>query len=166
MKKQLFLYLFIFSLIINVFTYMYFTNKQKYENTRIESMQAKVKTVQDSLKANAALIDDADYFSLEHNTNAIQYFEGKDIAELSIKIRDAIYKQNSNPNGNPLAQYPPAEGRPFTINKFKILNNRWIIADFTNGNQWGEVILKYFIEDDGTVTFENGLANLHPFKQY
>lgn len=145
---------------------MYFTNKQKYEDARIESMQAKVKTVQDSLKANKALIDEADYFSLEHNTNAIQYFQGKDIGKLSIAIRDAIYKQNANPNGNPLAQYPPAEGRPFTINKFKILNNRWIIADFTNGSQWGEVVLKYFVEDDGSITFENGLSTLHSFTPY
>lgn len=166
MKKQLFLYLFIFSLIINVFTYMYFTNKQKYEDTRVTNMQAKLKTAQDSLKANAALLDEANYFSLEHNTNALQYFEGKDIAKLSIAIRDAIYKQNSNPDGNPLAQYPAAEGRPFTINKFKVLNNRWIIADFTNGNQWGEVVLKYFIEEDGSVTFENALATLHPFTPY
>lgn len=166
MKKQLLLYLFIFAIIINVFTYMYFTNKQKYEDARIENMQAKLKTAQDSLKTNAALLDDANYFSLEHNTNAVQYFEGKDIIKLTIAIRDAIYKQNSNPNGNPLAQYPPAEGRPFTINKFKILNNRWIIADFTNGMQWGEVIIKYFIENDGSVTFENAEANLHNFTPY
>ncbi|MXN92423.1 hypothetical protein GR160_14435 [Flavobacterium sp. Sd200] len=166
MKKQLFLYLFIFSLIINVFTYMYFTNKQKYEDKRIADMQHKVKTVQDSLKANAALIDEADYFSLEHNSNAVQYFAGTDIKKLNIAIRDAVYKQNSNPNGNPLAQYPPAEGRAFTINKFKVLNNRWIIADFTNGMQWGEVIIKYFVESDGSITFENGLTNLHPFTPY
>jgi hypothetical protein len=166
MKKQLFLYLFIFSLIINVFTYMYFTNKQKYEDARIASMQAKVKTAQDSLKANKALLDEADYFSLEHNTNAIQYFEGKDIGKLTIAIRDAIFKQNGNPNGNPLAQYPPSEGRPFTINKFKVLNNRWIIADFTNGMQWGEVILKYFVEEDGSITFENAETTLHNFTPY
>jgi hypothetical protein len=145
---------------------MYFTNKQKYEDARIENMQAKVKTAQDSLKATTMLIDDSNYFSLEHNTNASQYFAGKDLAKLSIEIRDAIFKGNTNPNGNPLAQYPPAEGRPFTINKFKILNNRWIIADFTNGMQWGEVIIKYFVEDNGTITFENGLTTLYPFTPY
>lgn len=145
---------------------MYFTNKQKYEKERVAKMQATVKTVRDSIKTTAALIDDANYFSLEQNDNARLYFDGKDIEKLTIQIRDAILKQNTNPNGNPLAQYPPAEGRPFTINKFKILNNRWIIADFTNGSQWGEVIVKYFVEDDGTITFENGLTNLHPFTPY
>lgn len=166
MKKQLFLYLFIFSLIINVFTYMYFTNKQKYEDKRIADMQHKVKTVQDSLKFKNTILEEADYFSLENNSNALQYFAGKDIVKLSISIRDAIYKQNVNPQGNPLVGYPMTDGKPFTINKFKVLNNRWIIADFTNGMQWGEVVLKYFVEDDGSITFETGLTTLHAFTPY
>jgi hypothetical protein len=42
----------------------------------------------------------------------------------------------------------------FIINKIKILNHRWIIADYSNGSLWGEVLLKYFINEDQTISFE------------
>ena len=47
------------------------------------------------------------------------------------------------------------DGKIFVVNKIKVLNHRWIIADFNNGNIWGEAIIKYFINDDETVSFEN-----------
>jgi hypothetical protein len=36
----------------------------------------------------------------------------------------------------------------------KLLNHRWIIANYSNGELWGEVLLKYFINEDQTVSFE------------
>jgi hypothetical protein len=36
----------------------------------------------------------------------------------------------------------------------KILNHRWIIADFSDGEYWGEALIKYFINEDETVSFE------------
>ena len=42
----------------------------------------------------------------------------------------------------------------FVINKVKILNYRWIIADFSDGEYWGEVLLKYFVNEDGSKSFE------------
>jgi hypothetical protein len=52
----------------------------------------------------------------------------------------------------------------FIINKVKILNHRWIIADFSDGNIWGEVLLKYFINDDESVSFEVNQSLLHAKK--
>lgn len=166
MKKSLFLYLFIFSLLINVFTYMYFTNKEKYETERIKGMETNVQAVKDSLKAEKVKMADENYFSLENNDNAKGYFAGQDIDAIKIKVRDALYKQNTNPKGNPLAGYPPMDGRPFTIAKIKVLNHRWVICDFYNGLRWGEVLLKYFIEEDGSVSFERVESTLYDFKPY
>ena len=42
----------------------------------------------------------------------------------------------------------------FIINKVKVLNHRWIIADFSDGEIWGEVLLKYFVNDDNSISFE------------
>lgn len=50
----------------------------------------------------------------------------------------------------------------FIINKVKLLNHRWIVADYSNGKLWGEVLLKYFIEDDQTVSFEVMNSYLYP----
>jgi len=166
MKKSLFLYLFIFSLLINVFTYMFFTNKQKYENERIEKMQANVKTAKDSIKAEKEKMGSDNYFTLENNDNAKAYFQGQDVNAIAIKVRDAIYRQNTNAAGNPLVGYPAMDGRVFTIAKVKVLNHRWVIADFSNGLRWGEVLLKYFIEEDGSVSFEKGETVLYDFKPY
>ncbi|RZJ75920.1 MAG: hypothetical protein EOO45_04080 [Flavobacterium sp.] len=148
------LYLFIFAVLMNIFTYMYFTNKAKFQDTRFDKVQKESKMVSDSLRIMKEKMADANYFGLENNDNAIEYFAGQDIGALAIKIRDGVYAKNNNPKGNPLVQYPPMNDRPFIVNKLKVLNNRWIIADFSNGTAWGEVLIKYFIEQDGSVTYE------------
>lgn len=145
---------------------MFFTNKQKYENSRIEKMEAKAKMDKDNLAAEKEKMAVENYFSLENNDNAKAYFEGQDPATIAIKVRDEIYKQNVNPAGNPLVGYPAMDGKPFTVAKIKILNHRWVIADFSNGLRWGEVMLRYFIEEDGSVTFERGDVLLYNFKPY
>lgn len=167
MKKNLFLYLFIFALLINVFTYMFFTNKQKFEDERIEKMTADIKASNEAIAAEKEKMASDNYFSLENNTNAQTYFEGQDVKAIVMKINDAIYKQNVNPAGNPLVGYPAMDGgKPFTIAKIKVLNHRWIIADFTNGLRWGEVMLKYFVEEDGSITLERTDSVLYEFKPY
>lgn len=167
MKKNLFLYLFIFSLLISVFTYMFFTNKQKYEDKRIEKMEANVKAARDSMAVEKEKMASENYFSLENNDNAKGYFEGQDTNAIAIKVRDAIFKLNVNPAGNPLTGYPAMDGgKVFTVAKIKILNHRWVIADFSNGLRWGEVIIKYFVEEDGSISLEKGETVLYNFKPY
>ncbi len=139
---------------------MYFSNKQKFEDERIATMETRAKSLKDSLSAETLKAEKANHFSLEDNYNATQYFEGKDVNEIAIKVRDGIYAQNVQPGGNPLVGYPQM-GNPFVINNFKILNNRWVIADFSNGTIQGEVILKYFLDDDGKVSYETAETLLH-----
>lgn len=140
---------------------MYFTSQQKHDTARIKNMQDTLKTTRDSLQAAQVRIENADYFSLDNNYEAKDYFAGQDIEALQIKIRDGIYAKNKGTEGNPLVQYPPMNGRPFLINKLKVLNNRWIIADYTNGVAMGEVLIKYFVEDNGEITYETITTNLH-----
>ena len=54
----------------------------------------------------------------------------------------------------------------FIINKIKILNHRWIIADYSNGQLWGDVLIKYFVNDDNTFSFEVVESYLYPKQQY
>jgi hypothetical protein len=164
MKKQLFLYLFIFSLVINVFIYMYYSGQEKYVNNRVEKMQVKLKKAQDSLKLNRAANDDADYFDLLNNDNAIDYFVDKGFNEtdaLAAKIKEGVTDMNQNPKGNALTGYDAINGQKFLINKVKILNNRWLIADFSNGKTWGDVLIKYFVDDKGVVTYETIQTSLY-----
>jgi len=157
MKKNLYLYLFIFSFVINFFIYMYYSGQLNHNLVRVNTMQYKLKKAQDSIKVNNEKLEDANYFGLENNDNAIDYFVDKgftDTPALAAKIKDGINTLNTNPNGNPLTQNEPIDGKKFLINKIKILNNRWIIADFSNGTAWGEVLIRYFVDDKGVVTYE------------
>jgi hypothetical protein len=164
MKKNIFLYLFIFSLIINVFAYMYFTNEEKYSNERVVKMQEKLKKGQDSIAKVLAKAADDNYFSLENNANAIEYFQGQDVKEISIKVRDAIYAMNSDPKGNSLVGYDAVSGKPYVVSKVKVLNHRWVIVDFTDGSLWGETLLRYFVEDNGSITLERVDTLLYPIR--
>lgn len=154
MKKNLFLYLFIFAILINVFTYMYFSNKAKFDESQIEACENRAKEATAKHEAAESALKDANYFALETNDNAMEYFAGQDINAITAKVHEGLDKMNQNKNGNPLIDYPPIGGVPFRTNQVKILNHRWVIADFSNGSAWGETLIKYFVDSDGNVSFE------------
>lgn len=153
MKKTI-VYLFIFSVLLNIFTYMYFTKKGKSEEDRIENFQKESKAKKDSIATLRTRLADANYFAFETNDNAMDYFEDYDALQLQEKIINEILSLNENPKGNPLTGYEPIGGNPTLINKIKILNHRWIIADFSAGNAWGEVLIKYFVNKDKPSDFQ------------
>ena len=161
MRKSLFLYLFVFAVVINLFTYMWFTGQQKHDTARIEHIQKQLKASRDSISQVTLKSKSSDYFSLENNSDAVADLGVADVDKLLIKIRDDLYARNVGEKGNPLVGYPPLDTRPFTINKIKVLNNRWIIADFSDNTHSGEVLIKYFIEEDGSVTYETMQTLLH-----
>jgi hypothetical protein len=151
MKKQLLLYLFIVALLMNIFTYMYFTKK---EASNKKSSEVVSKRYKDSVVALTDKLYDANYFSLENNDNAQNYFENHDYNELIPIVKNELMNYNDSPQGNRYVDQPMIGEQKFIINKIKILNARWIIADFNNGQLWGEVLLKYFVNNDKKVTFE------------
>ncbi len=153
MKKTI-LYLFIFAVLMNIFTFMYFSKKLKFEESRIEKFHSEAKSKKDSIQSMYGQVLEANYFSLEYNDNAMDYYEGYDIEQLSNQIRDEIMSLNEQPQGNPLTKYGIINGNKTFINKVKILNHRWIIADFNAGKVWGEVLIKYFVNDGKPTDFE------------
>lgn len=162
MKKSIFLFLFIFAVLFNIFTYMYFTSKQKHEEERIVNLEKRVNDLTVQLREAETKVNDANYFALEYNDNAIEYFgDDADIQQITTAVREGISELNTRPEGNPLTQQEPLNGEAFRINKVHILNNRWIIADYSNGTTWGEALIKYFINDDGTVDYEPMQTLLH-----
>lgn len=157
MKKSFLLYLFILVLLMNVFTYMFLSKELDFVQQKLVNSEKRIKA--DNEK-NTALLADANYFSLAKNENAQNYFN-PDTATKTIQIEklipfvtEKLMDLNSNPKGNPFIGQDQIGPNKFIINKVRILNHRWIIADFSDGEYWGEVLLKYFINDDETVSFE------------
>ena len=157
MKKSLLLYLFILVILMNVFTYMYFSKQLTFEQDHSNKTELRLK---DSLVSMTKKLDDASYFSLAKNENAQNYFNPENatktinIEKLIPVVTEKLMDLNSNPKGNPFTGQDQIGANKFIINKVKILNHRWIIADFSDGEYWGEVLLKYFINEDESVSFE------------
>lgn len=157
MKKSLLLYSVILVLLMNVFTFMYFSKELDFEQKKLANSEKRAKENSDK---NTALLADANYFSLERNENAQNYFN-PDNATKTIQVEklipfvtEKLLDLNSNPKGNPYVGQDQIGANKFIINKVRILNHRWIIADFSDGEYWGEVLIKYFVNDDETVSFE------------
>lgn len=157
MKKSLLLYLFILVLLLNVFTFTYFSKQLAFEQDKLAKTEAKLKK---NLKISDDKLVDANYFSLERNENAQNYFNPDNatktiqVEKLIPVVTEKLMDFNANPKGNPYVGQDQIGANKFIINKVKVLNHRWIIADFSDGEYWGEVLIKYFVNDDETVSFE------------
>lgn len=152
--KKLVLYGLIFSVLLNIFQYMYSTKKFNFDENRAEKFKIKMT---DSITKIVAEKEEGDYFSLAYDEKAQDYLEGYDVQKLMPQVKEKLMDMNSNPTGNKLIPYDN-----MVINKVRFLNHRWIIADFTGDSNWGEVILKYFLEKDGSVTFETAETIMYP----
>ena len=157
MKKSLFLYLFILGLLFNIFTFMYFSKQLAFEKGKYDKLERKNEKKWNAMQSK--LVENS-YFSLENNDNAQNYFNPDNatktiqIDKLISVVTESLLDLNSNPKGNPFTGQDQLGANKFIINKVKIINHRWIIADYSDGEFWGEVLLKYFINEDETVSFE------------
>ena len=79
---------------------------------------------------------------------------GYKIDELIPFIKDELYKLNIVKGEHPIIPYASSEGRKMLINTVKMLNHKWIIADFSDGEFWGEVFLTYEVTEDKQLKFK------------
>jgi hypothetical protein len=157
MKKSLFLYLSILAVLFAVFTYSFLGSEVKFEQERYKKTTTKLR---DSINLLTTKLADANYFSLEKNENAQNYFDSGSTEKmiqyekLIPVVTEKLLDLNANPKGNPYTGQDQIGANKFIINKVKVLNHRWIIADFSDGDIWGEVLLKYFVNEDESISFE------------
>ena len=158
MKKSLFMYLFFFALLFVLFQYMNQKTIFESQEKSINGLTTKIEKAQDSITVLNNEIADNSYFSLLNNDNAMSYLEQYNLDPVKVKqlITDKIYDQNGQEGGNPLIEFKGDRG-PMRINKIKFLNHRWIQADFSDGQRWGEVIIEYFFD-------ENNELDIYPVK--
>ncbi|NHN24826.1 hydrolase [Flavobacterium jejuense] len=150
--KNTFLYLFILSLLLNIFQYV---NSNKILDAKEEQVQLtkeRLKIARDSI----SIVGYNDYFDIEKDQDAQDYFYSNNLDYLKVmqKVNEDILDLNTKPNGNPLIPYEPIDGKNFIINKAKVLNHRWIIAEFSNTELWGQILVKYFHNEDKPTDFE------------
>lgn len=152
MKKSIFMYLFFFAVLFIVFQYANEKIIWDAQDKAIKGLSLKLKKTTDSLSVLSEAISGAHYFSLQGNENALEYIErlGLEAADVEATINNKIYDQNGVKGGNPIIPVASVRGN-FKINKINFLNSRWIQADFSDGDNWGELIIEYFFNQDNSI---------------
>lgn len=114
------------------------------QDNRIALLEENLAIANDSIKTLQNDVADLNYFTLLGNDNAMTYFEkmGYEARDVASNVSDQIYDFNLQKGNNPLVPFDGMEG-DMKINKLKFLNHKWILADFTDGTYWGEMILEY-----------------------
>ena len=87
------------------------------------------------------------YFTLSDNQEALSYFKDIDVDSLVSYIRDELYEKNFNKDSDTFIPISNTKNK-YLINKVKILNHKWIIADFSNGSRWGEMWIEYYFNEN------------------
>jgi len=152
MKNRIFIYLFIFAALLSLYLFVSGNTMIEDKDLKIKNLESEVNTLQDSVQNLQLQVFDMQYFSLQNNDDALSYYDHLGLEDPSRYISDKLLETNEQKGNNPLVPYEGMEN-DFKINKIKILNHQWIIADFSDGKYWGELLLKYELKDDMGVDF-------------
>ena len=165
MKKNIYLHLFVFALLLSIFLLVQAKNANEMYETKIKNFQTSEKQFQERIEKLEDENLDLLYFNLENNDDALDYFErdGYDTAELIPFLRDELYRLNEAKGEHPLIPYAAmSENGRMLINKVRFLNHKWIITDFSDGEFWGELLVTYEITADKELKFKLVDSFLYP----
>jgi hypothetical protein len=161
MKKNIINYLFVFTALILIFQLV--NSNRVFEDLEGKWIDTKARNeeLKDSLFMLQMRLEEQNDFNLEGNEYALRYFENLSIQNIASHVKDQLYETNLLREKNDLIPYAVL-GRTFLINKVKVLNHQWIIADFSDGTHWGEIFLTYQIDKNGGLNFELREHFLYP----
>lgn len=165
MKQKIFMYLFIFAMLLVLFQYVNSKNVFEDQINKITKLEEKVTAYKDSVSVLRDANYDLSLFELERNDDALDYFEdqGYDVSTLIPLIKDEIYSLNEGNGEHPLIPYAGTGGNKMLINSIRLLNHKWIIANFSDAQLWGEIFFTYEI-NNGELKFKLVDSFLYPMQ--
>lgn len=158
MKAKILLYLFLFALMYVIFQFMSAKKYSEAKEKEIAHLEETIEHLKEEAgeQIKAAREEDQNRgFSLKENSKAREYFEDQQMDADSIyaEIESKIISQNQAYEDNPLVPYPGIAG-VMRVNRIEVLNNRWILAEFTDGTYWGEAIISYLLDEENQLQFD------------
>jgi hypothetical protein len=150
------MYLFIFTVLLVVF---------QYSNSKsiIDKYEKDIKTFKSKIAENEKTITkledqnfELNYFNIYENEDALTYFEaqGYDTETLIPAIIEGLYNMNNyEGDEHPIVPYVSMTDSKLLINKIRVLNHKWIVANFTDGEFWGEIFVAYSIDENNDVKY-------------
>lgn len=159
------MYLFIFTALIALYQFKsasnYVENTQlalaKYQETADEYIK-----VSAQIKSLERQLERAQLFDLKYNQEGLAVLENQyhGPQEVSDFISDALIQTNINKELQHSLIPFKSENAKYVFNTVKILNQKWLIANFTDGTVRGEAILQFSM-DNNAVNFKTEDAFLH-----
>jgi len=157
MKNKILTYLFIFAVLLLIFQYVNSKNIiDKYE-ADIVKVKAKVSEHEATIKQLEEQNFELSYFSIDRNEDAYSYFEalGYNTEELVPAIIEGLYDMNDyEGDDHPIVPYVSTTDSKMLINNVRVMNHKWIVANFTDGALWGEIFLTYSIDENSNLSYK------------
>jgi len=131
--------------------------------TRLAQLRDSLRLLQHQYDSIRDALFDEQMFHLSYNDEAQdyldKYFGQKENWENVIK--DKLMDTNLSSGDNPLVPYAGMYG-PVKIHAVRVLNHKWLIASFTDGKAWGEMIVEYEPAGPDSIRFKTVNALLYP----
>lgn len=153
MKKNLYLYLFVFSALLFLFQWVSGSRQFSAMDKEIKSQKEKIVQLQDSLERVSEDLSEVKYFTLDNNEEALTYFDELSLSDPSGLVRDQLMDTNAQAGSNPIVPFQGMAG-DFKINRVQVINHKFILADFSDGTFWGDMLVRYAIDKEKKVSFE------------
>lgn len=157
MKGKIFMYLFLFAVLYIIFQYANVKKTYEAQEKEITKLKLQVENIETTNDSLLQLTNSAsEKFTLNSDEKARMYIEdlGYNIDEFKVKLETKIFSANKADADNALVPYSGMNGF-MRINGMKIINHKWVLIEFTDGKYWGEALLNYYIEEDGSITLES-----------
>ncbi len=157
------MYLFVFALLFIVFQYMNEKTIYEAQDKKISRLTEKLEESTDSIDRLHERILDLNYFTLQGNENAMTYLEnlGFESEQVETLVADSIYEMNVMEGGNPLIPHAGING-VMRVNKLRFLNHKWVLADYSDGTYWGEMLVDYYFNENNELQVEVIGSTLYP----
>ncbi len=159
------MYLFIFSALLIIFQYVNSKNIiDKYEKD-IKTFKSQIKTQEETIAGLEEQNFELNYFNIDRNDNALDYFvvQGYDADKLIQAITEGLYNMNDyEGDDHPIVPYVSMTESKMLINKIRIVNHKWILANFTDGEHWGEIFVTYEIDENNDLKYKLAEYLLYP----
>ena len=147
MQNKILIYVLTFMSLTLIFLSINYTKISNLNESNSRILKKKIDTLEKRYIELDKKYRDEIYFTLSDNQEALSYFKDIDVDSLVSYIRDELYEKNFNKDSDTFIPISNTKNR-YLINKVKILNHKWIIADFSNGSRWGEMWIEYYFNEN------------------
>ena len=163
MRKSFLLYLFVFTALLAVIIFVNSTRILESKEKEIAELKEKLESTERAEDSLVSRTGSLELFTLASNEEALTYLEeqGLSLEEVAARLENEIISRNKAEADNNLVPYVGMEGY-FRVNKIRILNHKWAIADFTDGSYWGEIFLSYYFDENKELEITTENALLYP----